>query len=180
MSEFDKFEEYKLFVEDTARFSERRQTVSRNFATVNALLVTAITLLIKDSAVNNHGTLSHVLVIPLVIAGILVCIWWKQLVFKYKTLVRFRMDRLMSMEQLPEMRGCDQMYTEEGEDLYKRDEQGTRLPPGRLGFSDLEGSLPILFGVLYVLYASFLLLSIGFQIQCQFFSMLVNLMTTHN
>jgi hypothetical protein len=27
-SSFDKFDEYKLFVEDTARFSERRQTVN--------------------------------------------------------------------------------------------------------------------------------------------------------
>ena len=38
MAEFDKFEEYKLFVDDTARFTERRQTVSNIYVGVNSLL----------------------------------------------------------------------------------------------------------------------------------------------
>ena len=38
MSEFNKFEEYKLFVEDTARLSDRRQTISNIYVTVNSIL----------------------------------------------------------------------------------------------------------------------------------------------
>jgi hypothetical protein len=39
MSAFDKFEEYKLFIEDTARFSERRQTVTKTYITVNSAIL---------------------------------------------------------------------------------------------------------------------------------------------
>ena len=38
----DKFEEYKLFVEDTARFTDRRQTVSNIYVAVNSIILSAI------------------------------------------------------------------------------------------------------------------------------------------
>jgi hypothetical protein len=98
-----------------------------------------------------------------VIAGILVCIWWRQLIFKYKTLVGFRMKQLMEMEALPEMQGCHQMYLKEREELYKRDAQGRKVPAGRLNFSELEGRLPALFIVLYALFGLFLILALAWQ-----------------
>jgi len=37
----DKFEEYKLFVEDTARFTDRRQTVNNIYVAVNSIILGA-------------------------------------------------------------------------------------------------------------------------------------------
>jgi hypothetical protein len=45
----DAFEEYKLFVEDTARFTDRRQTVTNICVTINSVLLSAVALLVKDA-----------------------------------------------------------------------------------------------------------------------------------
>lgn len=45
----DKFEEYKLFIEDTARFSERRQNVGSTYIAVNSIILSAIAFPVKDS-----------------------------------------------------------------------------------------------------------------------------------
>lgn len=45
----NKFEEYKLFVEDTAKFSERRQTVNNTYVAVNSILLSAVSFLVKDA-----------------------------------------------------------------------------------------------------------------------------------
>lgn len=49
MSVFDKFEEYKFFIDDTARFSERRQKVGSTYVAVNSIILSAIAFLVKDS-----------------------------------------------------------------------------------------------------------------------------------
>ena len=50
MGKVDTFEEYKLFVDDTARLSDRRQTVTNTYIAVNSLLLGAISFLIRDAA----------------------------------------------------------------------------------------------------------------------------------
>lgn len=160
MSTFPKFEEYKLLIEDTARFSERRQTVGSLFVAVNTLLLTAIAFLVKDSGAAAYGRLVTLLPIPLVVAGILVCIWWRQIVVRYKRLVGLRMRELMAIELLPEMQGCQQIYQKEYNELYKRDAQGRKVPAGRLNFSDLESRLPVLFIVLYALSGGWLVIAL--------------------
>ena len=82
MVEFSKFEEYKLFVEDTARFTERRQTISNIYIAVNTLLLAAIGLFIKD--LGTLGSWILILCVPLVAAGVFVSLWWRQLIIKYK------------------------------------------------------------------------------------------------
>jgi hypothetical protein len=52
LDSFDVFEEYKLFVEDTARFTERRQTVNNTYVAVNSIILSAIALLVKDVSAN--------------------------------------------------------------------------------------------------------------------------------
>lgn len=164
MSGFPKFEEYKLFIEDTARFSERRQTVSNTFVAVNTLLLTAVAFLVKDSGAQEYGALVTLLPIPIVAAGILVCLTWKQLIAKYKKLVGFRMEQLMVMEDLPEMKEAHGMYRREKKALFERDAQGQRLPKGRKGFSDLESRLPDLFIALYAVFGVLLLVALAWQL----------------
>lgn len=152
MSPFPKFEEYKLFIEDTARFSERRQTVGSAFVAVNTLLLAAIAFLVKDSGAQNYGLLVVLLPLPLILAGILVSLWWRKIILRYKRLVNLRMRELLAMEKLPEMQGCQEIYHKERDELYQRNAQGQKVPAGRSNFSDLESRLPLLFIVLYGLF----------------------------
>ena len=158
MAEFDKFEEYKLFVEDTARFSERRQTISNVYVTVNSLLLAAIGLLIKD--VGARGAWTLLLPLPLIAAGIAVSLWWAQLIRKYKLLVGLRIDTLRQMEELPEMAGAVKMYHVEDQ-LYPRGAEGKMIPGKGLNFSDIEVRLPWLFLVLYSLFGIGLLIALA-------------------
>jgi len=161
MAEFNKFEEYKLFVEDAARFSERRQTISNIYVAVNSILLAAIGLLIKDLGANDAWVL--LLPLPLIVAGIAVSWWWYQLIDKYKKLVGLRIDTLRKMEEQPEMAGSVKMYHVEDK-LYPRDAEGKMIPGKALNFSDLEVRLPSLFLVLYSLLGVSLLVVMGIKL----------------
>ncbi len=147
MAEFEKFEEYKLIVDDTARLSERRQTVSNIYVAVNSLLLAAIGLLIKELGVRGLWTL--LLPLPLITAGIAVCLWWRQLIRKYKKLVGLRIDMLREIED--DMPVSTKMYHAEDR-LYPRNEDGRMISGKGLNFSDLEARLPMLFVVLYCIF----------------------------
>jgi hypothetical protein len=140
------FEEYSLFVEDTARFSERRQTVTNTYITVNGVIAGFITFLVKDSGLTNWWLV--VAIWPLILFGILVCYYWQQLIDKYKKLVHLRLEVLRKMEaKLP---NSVRMYHRE-DGLYPRDPRGNVIQGLGLNFSDLESQLPRLFVVIYVL-----------------------------
>jgi len=149
MPEFSKFEEYKLFVEDTGRFSERRQTISNIYVAVNSLLLIAVGLLVKGSA--SRGAWILLLPLPLLVAGIFVCLWWRQLIRKYKQLVGLRIDTLRHIEN--DMPDSVRMYHVE-DTLYPRDEKGRMIPVKGLNFSDLEVRLPWLFLILYAIFGA--------------------------
>lgn len=140
------FEEYRLFVEDTARFSERRQTITNTYITINGALASVITFLVKDSGLVNWWLV--IAILPLIGFGIVICSYWGQLIIKYKSLVGLRLNVLREMEmKLP---GSVQMYHLE-DSLYPRDSQNQSIPGRGLNFSDLEKQLPRLFIVLYVI-----------------------------
>jgi hypothetical protein len=125
MSTVDKFEEYKLFVEDTAKLSDRRQTVTNTYIAVNSLLLGAISFLIQDAAGGRWWGL--ILAFSLMAGGAIVCRFWGQFLIKYKTLIGLRIDTLREMEDLPEMEGSVRMYHVEDE-IYPRDAEGKRIP----------------------------------------------------
>jgi hypothetical protein len=147
MAEFDKFEEYKLFVDDTARLSDRRQTVSNIYVAVNSLLLAAIGLLIKELGATGPWTL--LLPLPLITAGIAISLWWYRLIRKYKELVGLRIDSLRDMED--KMPDSVKMYHAEDK-LYPRAEDDKMISGKGLNFSDLEARLPMLFVVLYCIF----------------------------
>jgi len=147
MIEIDKFEEYKFFIDDTSRFSERRQTISNIYMAVNSLLLTAIALLIKDLTVQTSW--NWLLSLPLIAAGIAVSIWWSQLIYRYKELVRLRIRVLRDLED--EMENSVKMYHQE-DVLYPVDKNGNPIPGQGLNISDIEINLPKLFIVLYCIF----------------------------
>ncbi|MBC8449981.1 MAG: hypothetical protein H8D78_19785, partial [Chloroflexi bacterium] len=148
-------------IEDAARFTERRQTISNMYVAVNSLLLAAIGLLIKDLGARGVWTL--LLPLPLVIAGIAVCLWWAQLIRKYKLLVGLRIDTLRQMEESPQMAQSVKIFRAE-DDLYPRDEEGQMIPGQGLNFSDLEARLPQLFLWLYALLGAGLLGVLGLNL----------------
>lgn len=141
-----KFEEYKMFIEDTARFTERRQNTSNLYVTINSLVLTAIMFVGNDLEADSISKL--LLLLPVIVAGIAVSLWWRQLIKKYKQLVGFRITRLREMEDHVDLEGIERMYHAEDE-LYPRNAQGEMVKGVRLNFSDLEARLPTLFVILY-------------------------------
>src|SRR5512135_1710634 len=99
MSQIDKFEEYKFFIEDTARLTERRQTVTNIYVAVNTVLLSAVALLVKDAGLQRWVVAAAT--IMLLVAGMVICVFWRQLIIRYKPLVGLRLNELRQMEDLP-------------------------------------------------------------------------------
>ncbi len=146
MVDQQKFDEYKTFIDDTARFTDRRQNASNLYVTVNSLLLTAIAFIVKDAIFEEAWT--FLLTIPIVVAGIFVSFWWKQLLHRYRLLGRLRFRVLREMENSPDLAGIEKMYHREDE-LYPRNPDGTVMQGEGLNFSDLESKLPVMFITLY-------------------------------
>ena len=154
-----KFEEYKLFVEDTARFTYRRQMVSNIYVAVNSIILSAVAFLGKDA---NLAPVWQSFVILLVLsAGIVICLQWERLLYRYRELGRLRFRLLREMEATAEMEGCAMMYHAE-DALYPRDDQGQVLPGQGLNISDRERWLPWVFITVYVLFFLVLVIVLGF------------------
>jgi fatty acid desaturase len=144
MGTFSKFEEYKLFIEDTARFSERRQTVTNTYITVNSALIGLIAFLVKDAGLTDWWLVAAIM--PLIAAGIMVCSFWYRLLTTYRKLLDFRFEQLEKMEQSEALSGCHGMYNLEAQRFFRH-----APPDQKIGFSRIEIRLPILFIVLYAL-----------------------------
>lgn len=154
MSTFDKFEEYKLFIEDTARLSERRQTVTNTYITVNGAIMGLITFFVKDARLTNWWLV--IAMLPLIMAGVAVCYFWHRLLATYRTLLDFRFEQLEDMERSEALRGCHGIYNLEAERFYRK------APPERqIGFSHIEMRLPLLFIALYLLMGAGLVVATG-------------------
>ncbi len=144
----NKFEEYKLFVEETTQFSSRRQTVNNLYVTVNSIIMTGTAFLAREVVQEGLWKVSPVLLL-LAVVGAVICLQWQQLLEKHKTLVGFRIKQLREMEEHPDMAGCHQMYHREDE-LYPVDDDGRPIAGKGLNLSDREKWLPRVFMLVYL------------------------------
>lgn len=136
----DPFDEYRLFVEDTGRTSDRRQTVNNIYLSVNSVLLGAVAILVQQGQLRSF--LFLVVEIFIAIAGFFICSDWRKLISQYRKLLAFRFEQLRALEaQIP---GSNQMYNKESADkrLGYSDEQR--------GFFSIEIKLPTIFQALYV------------------------------
>ena len=145
----NKFEEYKLFVEDTAKFSERRQTVNNTYVAVNSIILTAVSFLVKDAGFQRRWQAAVVILV--LIAGIVICSNWKSVIKKYESLVGHRINQLREMEKSPEMSGCHGMYHSEDK-LYPRDANGIMIKGKGLNLAVRERWLPNIFLAVYAIF----------------------------
>ncbi len=145
----DKFEEYKLFIEDTARFSDRRQTVNNIYVAVNSIILSAMAFLIKDAGLDHLWR--TIVIISVMIAGIVICLQWDRLILRYKRLIGFRFNELRNMEDSPGMVDSHKMYHHEDK-LYPRDSHENIIPGEGLNISDRERWLPRIFICVYTIF----------------------------
>ncbi|MBW3660536.1 MAG: hypothetical protein KY397_02740 [Gemmatimonadetes bacterium] len=147
----NKFLEYRLFVESTQFLTERRQSATQVYVTVNTLIFAVLGFLLTDTP--TEGAILAVVSGALVASGIGASIVWLRTIDGYRKLIGWRYDQLMDMERDPDFDCCG-MFTREYEDFFGP--EGGGKP-----FSSMEAWLPKLFIVVYIAYFSFILLMRG-------------------
>ena len=149
MVKVDKFEEYRLLYERTQKLSERRQTASQIYLTINTAIFGGIAFLAKDSGF--QGWILTLGFLSLFAFGILVCSIWLSILLKLEKFLKWQYGQLREMEKgIP---GSFQLFTKENNALY-RPKKGEE----KFSFSLLEARLPI------ILIAAYGLFGLGFII----------------
>jgi uncharacterized membrane protein len=139
----DKFKEYELFTAKAERMSDRRQTTTQMYLTVNTAILGVAAFLIKDTSFRGWSLVLACL--PLVLVGIMACIVWHKIIADFRQIIGWHYEQLRDMEGA--MPGSQQIYTNEWNHFFKP-QRGRE----RYGFSRLEAWLPRMFIGLYVVY----------------------------
>jgi hypothetical protein len=117
MAAFDKYDEYKFFVENTQHLDDRRQAATQMFLGVNTAIFGLVGFLIQDAGLK--GQFLALLVAPMFVLGGLACILWVSVINRFKRLIGWRYEQLMAMERaIPE---SHQMYLKEWETMFAAD-----------------------------------------------------------
>ena len=117
MAGFDKYDEYKFFVGNTQHLDDRRQGATQMFLSVNTAIFALVGFLIQDAGV--QGQSLTVLVAPLFVLGVLACVLWVSMINRFKRLIGWRYEQLMTMERaIPQ---SYQMYLKEWETTFAAD-----------------------------------------------------------
>jgi hypothetical protein len=150
----DKFEEYKLLNERAQKLSERRQTTTQTYLTINTAIFGAVAFLIKDSGL--RGGALVLIVLPLFLVGIIACFIWLGIAKKLEKFLDWQYDRLREMEQA--IPGNSMILTRENKEFYEP-------TPGKKKFSFTlqEAWLPRLLMILFSLYAALMIVSAIFS-----------------
>ena len=136
--------EYTTFLDLVNHLSERRQTVTATYLSVNAALIGALAFLLQDGALPDWQQRTAVLV--LFGAGIVACDLWRRIIKQYNVLLGWWYEQLHSLEEaLPD---SSRLIKREYEQLYAR--KAGRRP---LGLSRYERRLTWVFTAAYVLFA---------------------------
>ena len=132
-------EQYKLFVGTSERLVERRQKMNAFFLSVNAVLVSAIGLVTKDTIALE---LAVVAVISIMVSGVVMCFAWRRLVRSYAQLNTGKFVVINLMEKcLPAaLFRTEWKALGEGNDKRKY-----------MSFTKTEATVPIVFTILYIL-----------------------------
>jgi hypothetical protein len=143
LMEYKTFRQYELIVKDTARLSDRRQTINNLYLSANSLLLGGSAILVQQGILNNGFPI--LLIFPLVLAGGFLCVDWWRLLRNYRKLLELRYVLLREIEARDDFPGPIATYVRE-EKLYSTDPRKSRF-----GFTRVELNLPWIFIALYIL-----------------------------
>lgn len=139
VGEFGTWDVYPLFVNDTSRISDRRQTANTLYLSINSLLVGGIAFLAQQSGLASVSLL--IVQVVIAIAGLFLTRQWLAVLELYRRLLAFRYEKLRALENTEGFPGAIKMfqveYTESGDKKI-------------FGFTRIEGFVPRLFRVLYI------------------------------
>jgi hypothetical protein len=135
-----RLQEYKIFIEDTSRYSDRRQTVSNIYVAVNTILLSATAWLLGNShsspSMNADDPRVLFILVFLSAAGVAASSMWLFLVHRYERIIAARVRELKKIEK--ELAASHKMY-------QKMDDAFCGKVPS---FSGPERVLPVVFIVL--------------------------------
>lgn len=145
-------DQYEQVIEDTAKLTDRRQTVNNLYLSANSLLLGGIALLAQGGITT---IFSITLIVLISIVGGVLCFDWRRLIETYRRLVRLRVGILKEIEATDTFMaaGCVPVYHRE-DALYQRGKDGKTIDGEKkpvFGFSRIERNLPLTFSVVYVL-----------------------------
>lgn len=142
------FAQYSLLVKDTARISDRRQTVNTLYLSANSIILGGVVLLVQQADLRTAFLLFPVVVVA--VAGFVLCLDWRRLIINYRKLLELRFSILEKLEEQLGVSdpGMIKMFQIEQRELYSNPKKGRGISV--FGFSDIERNIPYVFQVLYV------------------------------
>ena len=154
MSAYSRYDEYKMLIEDTARFTDRRQNTSTLYTSINTIFLAALSIIISDfGALDIYEALASLVMI---VAGILTSISWRTYILNYKKLISLRFDVLKEMEQSEGMEDSVKIYAREDKIFEFTNKKGL--------FASIEKKLPETFIGIYVFALVIVLVSTSVSI----------------
>ena len=143
--------EYELFLNHVYKLSERRQTVTTVYLSVNAALTSAIAFLFKDGRLD--GSIPEMSALALLFSGIVACSLWRILITHYGKLIGWWYEQLRVLEN--SLQNSNRLITKEFHELYL-----IKQGKGPIGITRYETSLTWLFTVIYVVFGLAILITI--------------------
>ena len=137
------FDEYRLAWEHVDKLTERRQTVTTTFISVNAAVVGAISFLIQGFASLIWTTKLSIII--LAISGIIACDLWRRLILQYSTLSAWWYGKLRQIESMDTQ--SDKLVSLEYEELYRSNNNKLKL-----GLTRYEVRLTYLFMTIFLMF----------------------------
>lgn len=142
------WDQYPFLIEDTARLSDRRQTVNTLYLSANSLLLGALAILIQQS---KFQSVAIVLVVAVIAwAGVVICADWRRLIANYRELLKLRFRLLNELESRPDFFYLVKTFQRENEELYNPESKKRNPSLGLFGFSAVEEKIPGVFQFLYI------------------------------
>jgi len=143
--------EYRLALDQVDKLTQRRQSITTTYLSVNTAVTGAIAFLIKDGSL--PSVTSQVSVLALLLSGIVACSLWRRLIMHYSTLTGWWYEQIRSVEN--RLAESSKLITKEYQDLYfkTKGKKNTRITP-------YETMLTWLFTAIYVIFGLAILVTI--------------------
>jgi len=136
--------EYQTLIAQINKLTERRQSVSSIYLSVNAAIMTAIAFWVKNSPM--MGWKQQASLLLLLVAGIVASDLWRRLIMQYSTLLDWWYKQIRNVEET--LQESNKIFSREYQELYSGEHR--KIP---IGLTRYEIRLTWLFTILYVIFA---------------------------
>jgi hypothetical protein len=138
-------DEFRLALDQIDKLTQRRQSITTTYLSVNAALTGAIAFLFKDGSL--PGITSQVSVLALLFSGVVACGLWRRLIMHYSTLTDWWYEQIRSLEN--KLTESSKLITKEYQDLYfkAKGRKKMRITPYETALTWLFTAIYLIFGL---------------------------------